>query len=120
MRTKELDGYRQLLFAMRERVSGEAQHVMESIQEDGRTATSKLPMHLADIATESLDADLLVLESEHVMLEDIEAALRSIEEGSYGQCQQCSEAIGRERLQAIPYATLCIQCARSDEREPTW
>ncbi len=41
----------------------------------------------------------------------IETALTRIEDGTYGSCKACSETIGEERLQAIPYAEYCVSCA---------
>ncbi len=41
----------------------------------------------------------------------VDAALIRIEEGSYGECERCGRAIGRQRLRAIPDARLCIPCA---------
>jgi RNA polymerase-binding protein DksA len=41
----------------------------------------------------------------------IRAALERIESGSYGECASCGEEINRKRLEALPYATLCISCA---------
>lgn len=48
-------------------------------------------------------------------LKRIAIALRQIEEGEYGYCQECGEAIARGRLQADPAAMLCIVCASSAE-----
>jgi DnaK suppressor protein len=48
---------------------------------------------------------------------ETDAALQRIEQGSYGRCERCSGAIGRQRLLALPAARLCIECtgrARSD------
>ncbi|MEM6354994.1 MAG: TraR/DksA C4-type zinc finger protein [Pseudomonadota bacterium] len=44
-------------------------------------------------------------------LRKIEAALKRIEDGSYGTCAACHEAISEERLTAVPYATRCRLCA---------
>ncbi len=44
-------------------------------------------------------------------LENLEAALRRVEEGTYGVCEACGQAIEPERLAALPVATLCIVCA---------
>ena len=41
----------------------------------------------------------------------IRAAIKRIENGTYGECASCGEDIGEGRLQAVPYATLCIKCA---------
>jgi len=52
-------------------------------------------------------------------LKEVDRALAKFEEGSYGRCDGCGDAIGSERLEAIPWATLCVSCAsdRSRSRE---
>jgi RNA polymerase-binding protein DksA len=73
--------------------------------------------HLADTATDTYDRELdytLEENSEHVLAE-IEAALKRIEDGTYGQCTNCGRQIPEERLEARPYATLCIDCQRQRE-----
>jgi DnaK suppressor protein len=54
--------------------------------------------------------------SEEETLEAIEAALERIEDGSYGLCEECNVRIPKTRLNAIPYATLCVRCAEQLER----
>ena len=44
---------------------------------------------------------------------DVERALEKLGDGTYGICDSCGETIGRERLAAITWATLCISCART-------
>ncbi len=44
-------------------------------------------------------------------IRDIQAALTRIEDGTYGQCEACGEDIGQGRLEAIPEATRCVNCA---------
>jgi RNA polymerase-binding protein DksA len=44
----------------------------------------------------------------------IDRALKRVETGDYLQCSKCGEDIGEQRLLAIPYADLCIDCARKD------
>ncbi len=46
------------------------------------------------------------------LLAQIEAAVRRIEQGVYGLCERCGQAIHPERLEALPYATTCLGCAR--------
>jgi DnaK suppressor protein len=48
-----------------------------------------------------------------VTLADVERALEKIVDGTYGICDSCGEPVGDERLEAIPWATLCIACARA-------
>ena len=48
----------------------------------------------------------------------IDQALERLNDGSYGTCRHCQADIGPERLQAWPYATHCIDCAKDEERSP--
>jgi DnaK suppressor protein len=74
--------------------------------------------HAADSAAETLDRGIeLTLEdnADH-LVEAIEAALARIDAGSYGLCGRCGAAIAPERLEALPWATKCIECKRLEER----
>ena len=74
--------------------------------------------HLADSATDTLMRELddgLEENAEHI-LEEIAGALRRIDDGTYGVCVACGKPIGEERLEAVPYATLCIDDKRALER----
>ncbi len=74
--------------------------------------------HLGDIATATFDREMastLEENSTHVLTE-IDGALGRIENGTYGVCQRCGNSIGDERLEALPWATLCIDCKRKQER----
>ena len=54
------------------------------------------------------------------MLKQIDAALRRLEEGSYGDCFECGAEIAQARLRALPFAVRCRECEQSreaDERE---
>jgi RNA polymerase-binding protein DksA len=74
--------------------------------------------HLGDIATATFDREMassLEENSNHV-LEEIDAALARIDRGTYGQCEHCGRPIVSERLDALPWATLCIEDKRKQER----
>lgn len=58
------------------------------------------------------DRRLSLLKQLEEQLADINQALARIEEGTYGTCTECGNAIAPERLEAIPYAALCIDCQR--------
>jgi DnaK suppressor protein len=47
------------------------------------------------------------------MLRDVTSALQRIEDGSFGSCERCGEAITKSRLNALPYVRHCIRCART-------
>jgi DnaK suppressor protein len=52
------------------------------------------------------------------LLRDARAALRRIQEGSFGICQECDEDIHPKRLAAAPWATYCIRCQEAADRNP--
>jgi DnaK suppressor protein len=118
--TIDIDRFRQMLEEERSRVRAaidnlHAEHPGSISDESGEDAV--YDNHLADTATETYDRELdytLEENSEHV-LSEIDAALRRIDDGSYGRCTNCGRQIPEERLEARPYATLCIDCQRQRE-----
>ena len=50
------------------------------------------------------------------MLDQSRLALRHIERGTYGRCDNCGQPIGKGRLMAFPRATLCVTCKQREER----
>ena len=112
--------FREALLEERTRVQAAIQNLHDenpgTLAEDAGEETA-YDNHLADTATETYDRELdytLEENSEHV-LADIDAALNRIEEGTYGICTNCGEPIAVERLEALPWATLCIDCKRNRE-----
>ncbi len=74
--------------------------------------------HLGDVATATFDREMastLEENSTHVLTE-IDAALARIEDGTFGVCRRCGEPIAEDRLEALPWATLCIDCKRKQEQ----
>ena len=76
------------------------------------------PKDLVDIAADDVDRKTLeALSAQEVKrLRSIDAALSRIENNRYGICAKCNKKIPVERLTAIPYALMCIECKTSDER----
>ena len=74
--------------------------------------------NLADTATETLDREIdsTLEENSENVLAAIDAALQRIQEGTFGKCVNCAKDIAEERLAALPWATLCIDCRRLEER----
>lgn len=73
--------------------------------------------HLAETATATLgrEIDYTLGENSGQVLAAIDSALRRIDEGTYGTCVSCGEEIRYERLEATPWASLCIDCKRKAE-----
>lgn len=68
--------------------------------------------HVADDASETLDQEQTLALERHVrgLLANVERALRKLDNGTYGCCDYCGRAIESARLEALPYATLCLAC----------
>jgi RNA polymerase-binding protein DksA len=69
----------------------------------------------ATIAFERSQIEALVRQAEH-HLEEIEAALKRLDAGTYGSCEACGNPIDAKRLEARPAARVCILCASSRRR----
>jgi DnaK suppressor protein len=70
----------------------------------------------AALETAAGEASSQLAEVESRELQEIDNALSRIAEGNYGKCESCEKSIAPPRLTALPYATLCIKCAREEER----
>lgn len=72
----------------------------------------------ADVGASTFERDheITVVNSERDKVAQIDRALASMEEGSYGICESCGEPIGKMRLMAFPRATLCVTCKTRQER----
>jgi RNA polymerase-binding protein DksA len=116
----DTDRFKEMLLQERRRVQSAIDNLHEShpgtiSDETGEDAV--YDNHLADTATETYDRELdytLEENSEHVLAE-IDAALQRIDAGTYGTCTNCGSEIAPERLEARPWATLCIDCQRKLE-----
>jgi DnaK suppressor protein len=71
----------------------------------------------ADAGSASFERETAQSLSMHArgLLTEIEDALRRMDAGTFGRCERCGEDIGLERIEAIPYAGLCLDCKRHDE-----
>ena len=59
------------------------------------------------------------VDRESGLLRDVKAALRRIEDGTFGTCMECESAINPRRLIAVPWALRCIRCQEATDREGT-
>ncbi len=116
----DTDRFRKQLEEERARVQAAIENLKEdhsgSLVEESGEETA-FDNHPADTATETYDRELdytLEENSEHV-LADIDAALERIAGGTYGTCTKCGKEIPQDRLEARPWATLCIDCQRKQE-----
>jgi DnaK suppressor protein len=77
--------------------------------------------HQADDATDAFEQakELSLLQHSERVLAQVEAALARFDQGVYGLCERCGEKIDPARLQALPYATLCMSCQQRLEQVHT-
>jgi len=76
------------------------------------------PKDLADIASDDMDRKMIeaIGTQELKQLKMIESAITRIKQGKYGHCIKCGKRIPQDRLIAIPYALMCIECKSEEER----
>jgi RNA polymerase-binding protein DksA len=76
------------------------------------------PKDLADIASDDIDRKMIeaIGSQELKRLKLIDSALTRIKQGKYGLCVKCGKRIPHDRLEAIPYALMCIECKSEEER----
>jgi DnaK suppressor protein len=116
----DVDRFRRELETERERLLAAMASVnhKESLTEESGDLATGPGDHLADNATDTYmrELDEGLEENTGHLLAEIDEALGRIAEGTYGTCVACGQPIGQARLEAVPYATLCIDDKRAQER----
>lgn len=90
----------------------------DSALNQDHSRTTSMPTHMAELGSGNFEQELTLslLGCKEDALDQIEAAITRIEDGSFGRCKTCGVKIHKSRLQAIPYAAQCVRCA--SELEP--
>jgi RNA polymerase-binding protein DksA len=123
MTKTELHAFRDQLIALRDRHNGDVSHLAdEALRRTGGGAAgnlSNMPIHMADLGTDNFEQEftLNLLQNEEQLLEEIGAAIERINQGKFGLCEECDGTIAKARLQAMPYARYCVDCARKLEQQ---
>lgn len=114
MNKVQLKKFKTLLTEKRDEIVKKAKQTLE---EDMTLDSNDLPDEMDLASSEYLQSFTFRLRGrEKVFLDKIEKALRKIEDGSFGTCEECSEEISVKRLEARPETTLCIRCKEDQER----
>lgn len=115
---------RRILEERRDEIAGEVQHKIRKVRTEG----TQMSNHRAADLTETSEADIqddiefALIQMKAETLDKIGAALKRLEEGSYGYCYECGDEIAERRLRALPFAARCMACeevretARNRER----
>jgi RNA polymerase-binding protein DksA len=118
----DTESFRATLLEERERVEKAIANLRDehpgSLDEEIEELSYTSDNHLAETATATLgrEIDYTLGENSEEVLSQIDSALRRIDEGTYGTCATCGGEIRAERLEAYPWASLCIDCKRRAER----
>jgi DnaK suppressor protein len=123
MSAVDTERFRELLLSKRRSVRDALEHLHQenhgSLEDEvGELVSGSADQHMADTATETVgrEIDYTLEESDARLLAAIDQALARIDAGTYGVCVNCGSQIAPERLEAMPWATLCIDCKRKEER----
>lgn len=114
---KELNEYRDLLLLKRRQLVGDLHAMEDSALRPGGGNLSSMPIHMADIGTDTFDQDftLSLAENERQQLREIDGALQRIQDSTYGVCQMTGKPIPKTRLDAKPWAKYTVEAARIAE-----
>ena len=120
--TIDTEHFRTELLEHRERLLGTIKHHdignSSLTEETGELMSSSADNHLADTASETYERELDegLEDDARAQLRQVDEALARIEAGTYGFCSVCGKEIPVERLEAVPWTTLCIEDARKLQR----
>ena len=121
---EQIKQFRQMLLEERAKFAGEIRAIAHDASRNPRDASGDLSaytVHMADMSSDTYERELAmnIASTEQEVLYQIDEALKRIDEGAYGTCQQCNKVITLSRLKAVPYTSLCIDCQRSKEQKGT-
>jgi len=112
----ELDKFRKALLKMRADILGNVESLeAEALKARGDDVSVD---HMADHGSDSFEQDqsITLLESQSEALREITAALKRMDDGIYGVCEQTGKKIGKARLKAIPYVRLSLEAQMEEEQ----
>lgn len=114
MRKRERDKFRTLLLQIRKDITREIQLDMK----EGREGEAGDGRDTYDIASDERDREinLLLGDRERKKLEQVDDALRRVDAGEYGECEECGGEIAVGRLEAMPFSRLCVTCQSEFEQ----
>ncbi|MBI4355134.1 MAG: TraR/DksA C4-type zinc finger protein [Candidatus Omnitrophica bacterium] len=120
MTKRELAKFKQLLIKEKAHVLEEIKHIAKDAAKSHRDTSgdiSTYTYHMADVASDHYERELSlnIATGEQRILYAIDEALKRVEDATYGLCLECGKPIPTRRLQAVPYAPMCIACQRGQE-----
>jgi DnaK suppressor protein len=115
MRERDLKFFQNLLNEKLEELLKEADRTVDGMT-DAKAENFPDPTDRASLES-NRNFTLRIRDRERKLIVKIKEALTRIDDGTYGNCEECGEKIGRERLEARPVTTLCIDCKSLQEAQ---
>ena len=122
LREGDLKRLEELLLAERQRLLRELGHLENTVLKRSLRETSGelsgYSFHMADVGTDAMEREKAFhfASAEGRALLDVDDALRRLYGNAYGNCESCGNPVGRERLEVVPHARLCVACKQKEER----
>jgi RNA polymerase-binding protein DksA len=119
---KELTEFKKLILKRKDEVDDEIKHIsddtLKKSQKDASGDISGYTYHMADVATDNYDREfsLGLASNDRQSLYELDDALKRIEDGRFGICEDCEQLITKVRLRAVPQARLCVKCQEKREK----
>ncbi|OGX17489.1 MAG: hypothetical protein A3K83_00720 [Omnitrophica WOR_2 bacterium RBG_13_44_8b] len=120
---KELTEFKKIVLKKKEEILDDIKHIsddtLKKSQKEASGDISGYTYHMADVATDTYDREfsLGIASNERKMLYEFDDALKKIEEGTFGVCEDCKNLIAKNRLKVIPQARLCVKCQQKREKK---
>ena len=120
---KDLQFFEKMLLDMRSEIVSDLEHLegdsLRKSHKDSSGDLSGYSFHMADVATDNFDTEvnLGLASNTQKILNEIDAALKRIKDGTYGVCELYGELIPFERLKVMPYARYCIKAQEEIEKD---
>jgi len=119
---KDLKEFKKIVLKKKEEILDELKHISDDTlrksQKEASGDISGYTYHMADVATDNYDREfsLGLASNERKFIYELDDALKRIEDGSFGICDECKSSITKIRLKAVPSARLCIKCQQKREK----
>ena len=119
----DLKDFKKIVLKKKEEILNDLKHISDDTlrksQKEASGDISGYTYHMADVATDNYDREfsLGLASGERKSLYELDDALKRIEEGVFGICDDCKSSITKIRLKAVPSARLCIKCQQKREKK---
>jgi len=119
---KDAEYFKKLIMQIKEKVIDEIKHIsddtLKKSQKDASGDISGYTYHMADVASDAYDREfsLGLASNERQSLYELDDAIKKIEEGTFGICEECKSLISKTRLKVVPFARLCVKCQERKEK----